>query len=1010
MLLQGMAQAVPWWDNSYIYRRQITVAANSDVSSQMAVKFSFDAQSLVAAGKLRTDLKDLRIVHYDGTKNTEIDRLYFSDTKEIWFGLQSVILSGKTDNNYFVYYNSPNESTSAKAELSRIYPSVSGIFTRSSIASYETGGSVQDVSNYSVPRFLTSKFGKGLYIEEGITNYLYNSSFEYYDEPSEVPYYWVRGAGIATAELLSSEKIHGNFSMHIIDSSALNGSEYMYFNTRLTASYFAGKQLTFSAWIKQVGVTATAGGSQTVGISIYAKKSTTLYTTTTLISSAVLSTSITAGDTTIPVTSTAGFVTPTTVAYIKIDSEKISYTGVTPTSFTGCTRAQLSTSAAAHSASAIVYYHIGTVVQTPIAVVSTAGFPGTGYIRIDSEILQYTGVTPTSFTGCTRGTASEHTASTLVYYYIGSTGTSNVSVASTIGFLSAGYIYIDSEVLQYTSITPTSFINCTRGALSTTAAVHVGGTAVYSNDVNNDTLVYTNNNTALNWKRYVVTQQMPEINLYDLQVRIYSYDNDASTSGGPTSEFYVDSAQLEVSSVPTTYTSTPAGSSDLRAFERLSYAMQNNIKESVGTISLWIRTPDTSTNSPETPWSIDQKEHRFFDTGKFALYKNTSNQIVFTDGANTINSTAITWVTTTDHNIIATWGSGLKLYIDGSLVASTSNFTQPSLSGNMFIGSSAETTKHVNAIISDIAIYNRELSTSEITTLYNKTTSPLYWPDAIFFATLSDSVNGYGETAILLTNITMSGESPQSSEGTVIATGVSGEVTYTDDSLTKITVPAYVYNRSVKFRISLVDNPEKGNNSKLTPAIAYDFRALDPTTDKELNITRPVGIYVHYKSTNGNVYDTFNNLICSVNEVKTKLTLGFWTGIFWQPVSGTVEISGNDITISTKTSRFGIYGVLAKESTVSGLSVTPNPFTPYGSNSLYNKVTFAFSNDANENVEVKIWDITGTLVKTIDGGVSNAIPWYGTNEKEEAVESGVYIYQVKAGNSIIGKGTIIVAK
>ena len=62
-----------------------------------------------------------------------------------------------------------------------------------SIASYETGGSVQDVSNYSVPRFLTSKFGKGLYIEEGITNYLYNSSFEYYDEPSEVPYYWLEG-------------------------------------------------------------------------------------------------------------------------------------------------------------------------------------------------------------------------------------------------------------------------------------------------------------------------------------------------------------------------------------------------------------------------------------------------------------------------------------------------------------------------------------------------------------------------------------------------------------------------------------------------------------------------------------------------------------------------------------------------------------------------------------------------------------------------------------------------
>ena len=45
----------------------------------------------------------------------------------VWFTICNFV--GKTDNNYFVYYNSPNESTSAKAELSRIYPSVSGIFT-----------------------------------------------------------------------------------------------------------------------------------------------------------------------------------------------------------------------------------------------------------------------------------------------------------------------------------------------------------------------------------------------------------------------------------------------------------------------------------------------------------------------------------------------------------------------------------------------------------------------------------------------------------------------------------------------------------------------------------------------------------------------------------------------------------------------------------------------------------------------------------------------------------------
>lgn len=41
--------------------------------------------------------------------------------------------------------------------------------------------------------------------------------------------------------------------------------------------------------------------------------------------------------------------------------------------------------------------------QTTITVDSTTGFPTTGYITIDSEVISYTGVTATQFTGCTRG-------------------------------------------------------------------------------------------------------------------------------------------------------------------------------------------------------------------------------------------------------------------------------------------------------------------------------------------------------------------------------------------------------------------------------------------------------------------------------------------------------------------------------------------------------------------------------------------------------------------------------
>lgn len=60
---------------------------------------------------------------------------------------------------------------------------------------------------------------------------------------------------------------------------------------------------------------------------------------------------------------------------------------------------------------------IDAVVAT-IPVTTTAGFPGAGTLILDSEIITYAGTTPTSFTGCTRGTngtpATAHINGTLV--------------------------------------------------------------------------------------------------------------------------------------------------------------------------------------------------------------------------------------------------------------------------------------------------------------------------------------------------------------------------------------------------------------------------------------------------------------------------------------------------------------------------------------------------------------------------------------------------------------------
>lgn len=56
--------------------------------------------------------------------------------------------------------------------------------------------------------------------------------------------------------------------------------------------------------------------------------------------------------------------------------------------------------------------------------------------------------------------------------------TTPISVASTSGFPSSGYILIGSEIIQFTGITTTTFTGITRGALGTTNVAHTAGAAV----------------------------------------------------------------------------------------------------------------------------------------------------------------------------------------------------------------------------------------------------------------------------------------------------------------------------------------------------------------------------------------------------------------------------------------------------------------------------------------------------------------------------------------------------
>jgi flagellar hook assembly protein FlgD len=71
----------------------------------------------------------------------------------------------------------------------------------------------------------------------------------------------------------------------------------------------------------------------------------------------------------------------------------------------------------------------------------------------------------------------------------------------------------------------------------------------------------------------------------------------------------------------------------------------------------------------------------------------------------------------------------------------------------------------------------------------------------------------------------------------------------------------------------------------------------------------------------------------------------------------------------------------------------PNPFNPS------TKISFALPQAAE--VSLKIYDITGRLVQTLVDGVVEAgrhqTIWDGTNQHGVQVASGVYFYQLRAG-------------
>jgi hypothetical protein len=161
--------------------------------------------------------------------------------------------------------------------------------------------------------------------------------------------------------------------------------------------------------------------------------------------------------------------------------------------------------------------------------------------------------------------------------------------------------------------------------------------------------------------------------------------------------------------------------------------------------------------------------------GMFCLPGNTSH-ITMTSNTPTGNNQ---W-----HHVVITKSTSstpANLYLDGVLVATyTSSFTLNNGVASLYFGNAETTYNLFNGSVDDIRIYNRELTQSEVTALYNE--SPTY-----SVTTSSNPTNG-GYT-------TGSGTFQTGSQVTVVATPYSGWTftNWTENSTIISTSPSYSF-------------------------------------------------------------------------------------------------------------------------------------------------------------------------------------------------------------------------
>jgi len=90
--------------------------------------------------------------------------------------------------------------------------------------------------------------------------------------------------------------------------------------------------------------------------------------------------------------------------------------------------------------------------------------------------------------------------------------------------------------------------------------------------------------------------------------------------------------------------------------------------------------------------------------------------------------------------------------------------------------------------------------------------------------------------------------------------------------------------------------------------------------------------------------------------------------------------------------------------------VAPRIFSPEEPDPAVNRARFYFANPDAGEVTIRIFSLSGTLVRrNLDSESAGVMFWNGKDQGGARVKGGIYIYQLEAAEDVL-TGTVVVAK